>query len=450
MKKSNRKRLIFGFTIVILLLTIILIIMFNQKPNSIEEIEVVPSKEKIKEEPKQEEPQKEETKKEVKEENITKYTEKYEHDIVIKDKNIKYESNVNDATKLEINDFLIEFYDLYFNILKSLEYQDVSYLFSNKENAAIYKTSLELLIETRKNNSNDLKIINPKYELTLKKYSEKDDIISFTILENCSYNFNFIKEYTTSVYNIENEFKLKKDEDGKYKITFFKKVQDFYVMVTDLYKSTENYEEALTKIKSDYEKKFKTENSKIEKMKNNYLSGNYKLLKADHEYDRGKAYLYATNWVGRRNTKKWHTYNANCVNFVSQVMYAGGIPMDHYGSEQWKWYSTSKNTKNEPKGFVYSWTYVPSITSYFSKNTGFGLVGKYDENLYLGDVGDVIVVGTKGPTRHVVSVISQIKDSNGKIIDLLVSSNTVDLIYFPLSAYAYPYKVLMKVYGYND
>lgn len=441
--KKREKILLLCIILLLIIGAVLLIIYTKKEVKEIKPIEETPEKEEIK---KEEEPKKEEPKKE---EVTTNIVRKYKHDIAITDKKINYQSNVSDATKEEINDFLIKFYDAYFEILKTLEYQDIDYLFLNKENAAIYKTALELLIETRKNNSSDLRISNPKYELTLKNYKENDDEISFTILENCSYNFNFISEYTTSVYNIENQFTIKKEEEV-YKIKSYKKVQDFYVMITDLYKSTEDYESALNKIKQDYEVKFKTENAKIDKMKTDYLSGNYKTVSAEHKFNKAKAYEYATYWVGRRNTKKWHTYSSNCVNFVSQVMYAGGIPMDHYGSYQWKWYSTKKNTKNEASGFVYSWTYVPSITSYFQKNTGFGLVGKYNENLYLGDVGDVVVVGTKGPTRHVVSVIDQIKDENGKVIDLLVSSNTVDLIYFPLSAYAYPYKVLMKVYGYND
>ena len=438
--------------IIILLLTIIILlsifVMLNKKEFKLEEPLKIPEKvekpEKVdekKEDEKKEEPIVEEPKKEE--------TVKLPTKASITDKKISFDSSFKNDDKDSIKEFLKEFFERYYDIIADLQYKDISDMFVNQENAYIYKTALELLIENRKQSALDLTLNNVKYELSVKNYKNSDNKISFTVLENCSYNFASTKAYPTAVYNIENKFELVK-EDDKYKINSFNKVQDFYVMITDIYKKSDNYEESLNKIKANYLKTFETENKKIMTMRTNYLNGNYQTLKCDHGFNREKAYEYAITWVGRRNTSKWHTYSANCVNFVSQVMYAGGIPMDHFGKEQWKWYSTKKNTANTATGFVYSWTYVPSIVSYFKNNTGFGLCGKYNENIYLGDKGDVVVVGTTGPTRHVVSVIGQVKNEKGEVVDLLVNSNTVDLEYFPLSAYAYPYKILMKVYGWNN
>ena len=351
-----------------------------------------------------------------------------------------------DTTNIEI--FLKDFFERYYLIIEKLEYDDISDMFSNEENAYIYKTALELLIENRKSSLIDLTLNNVKYELKVSGYKKTNGSIKFTILETCSYRFKATKEYETKVYNVKNNFELI-ESDSNYKIKSFDKVQDFYVMITDIYKSKTNYKEALDKIKSDYLAKFDEQNKNYQKMREDYLTGNYTTLTCDHGFDREKAYNYAISWVGKRNSA-WHTYSANCVNYVSQVMYAGGIPMDHYGSEQWKWYGTTKNTNNVASGFVYSWTYVPAIVSYFKNNKGYGLCGKYNENVYLGDIGDVVVVGTTGPNRHVVTVVGQVKNEKGEVVDLLVNSNTVDLEFFPLSAYAYPYRVLMKVYGWNN
>ena len=245
--------------------------------------------------------------------------------------------------------------------------------------------------------------------------------------------------------NIKNNFKLIK-QDGKYKIKSYDKVQDFYVMVSQLYKSTSDYKTSLDKIKSDYLKKFETSEQNFSKMKSDYLNGNYQVKKCDHEYNRTLSYEYATKWVGRRNDSEFKSHGgSNCVNYASQVMYAGGIPLDSKGNSNAQWYS-----KNKGKSETYSWINVDGIANYFINNSGYGLCGKYDENIYLGEPGDLMIVGPKNNRKHAITVISQIKDSNGKVIDLLVSSNTVDLIYFPLSAYAYPYKSLLKVYGYND
>lgn len=383
--------------------------------------------------------------KEIKKEEVIDISLKYSHDITINNKKINYENNMEDE---ELNSFLIDFFDRYFNVMEKLEYIDMSDLFDNEENAYIYKTALDILIENRKRNKNDLSISNPKYELTIQDYKKNGDQISFRALENCSYNFNFIKQYTSSVYNIKNNFTLIK-KDGKYKIKSYEKVQDFYVMVSNVYTSSKDYKSSLDKIKNDYLKKFDTTEQNFNKMLQDYLNDNYEIKKCDHEYNREDAYNYATKWVGRRNDSKWESHGgSNCVNFASQVMNAGGIPMDEKSVNKEstdKWYNYNKG-----KSETYSWINVDGIANYFKSNSGYGLCGKYGENIYLGQPGDLMTVGYKNDRKHAIVVIGSIKDENGKVVDLLVSSNTVDLIYYPLSAYAYPYKTLLKIYGYND
>jgi len=358
-------------------------------------------------------------------------------------------SNINISENKDLEAFFKTFFDSYYKSLADLELTDTTYMFSNLENAKVYKTALELLITTRKEKDHDLKINDIIYTLTVDKYKEENNKITIVLYENCQYKFNFIKDVESKIYNIKNTFTLVKDENS-YKIDYYNKVQDFYVMITDYYKigSQGNYEEKIDQIKENYLEVFKTENAKILDMQTNYLNNNYTKLTCDHAYDRESAYNYATNWVGKRNPR-WARFGANCVNYVSQVMYNGGIPMDYYGDYQWKFYDSHKNDNNTASGFTYSWTWVPALTNYFKYNKGYGLCGKYNENLYLGEKGDVVVVGTKGADRHVITVIDQVKE-DGKVIDLLVNSNTVDLENFPLSAYAYPYKVLLKVYGWNE
>ena len=361
---------------------------------------------------------------------------------------ITFKPSVSDELQQELSDFLINFFDKYYRIMQNLQMEDVSEEFISLEDAYIYKTALELLLENRTQKEFDLSLTKASYDIEVQKVIVNNDNIEITVLENNKLNFAFIPQYESKVYNVENKFVLTK-LDGVYKISKYEKVQDFFVMITDVYNSTSDYKKSLDQIKLNYLEKFTEQNEKIAKMRENYLNGIHESLTCDYGFNRENAYEYAIKWVGKRNSE-WKTYNANCVNYVSQVMYAGGIPMDHIGSQQWKHYTNKYNKNNVAEGFVYSWTYVPSIVEYFKKNTGYGLCGKYDDNLYYGEAGDVIVVGSKGPTRHVISVIGQIKNEKGEVIDLLVNSNTVDLEYFPLSAYAYPYKILMKVYGWNE
>ena len=56
-------------------------------------------------------------------------------------------------------------------------------------------------------------------------------------------------------------------------------------------------------------------------------------LQAQYAYDRQAAAAYADRYVDERNDA-WPDYagsGGNCQNFASQVLLAGGIPMDIYG-----------------------------------------------------------------------------------------------------------------------
>lgn len=371
------------------------------------------------------------------------------HDIVIDNGKITYDKKAKDTEGLSA--FLKEFFERYYKIIETLEYADNSDMFDNKTDAYMYKTALELLIQLRRQSENDLRLSNIKYELKVQDYKVANNEISFTVLENCSYNFNFLPQFTSSVYGIENRFKLTK-KDGAYKITSYRKIQDFYELIRCVYRRNEFYKTAMDRIKREYLMKFEKQNQRFKKMRLDYLNNNYTTKTTDNEYNRKAAYEYATYWVGRRNDK-WDAFDGNnCANFASQMLNAGGIPMDHFGTakEQWKFYSSRKNIQSQPKGMVYSWIQVVSLTEYFQRNKGFGLSGKVDENIYLAEPGDVMSVGPDDTGKHIIVVIDQIKDQNGNVVDLLIASNTVDLVYFPLSAYHYPYKCLMKVYGYNN
>ena len=172
----------------------------------------------------------------------------------------------------------------------------------------------------------------------------------------------------------------------------------------------------------------------------------------DHEYNRDKALEYAKKWVNKRDSE-WTTFDANCQNYASIVLYTGGIPMDYTGSandfKQWKFYSSAYNENETNKGYVYTWTSVPRFSYYVKNNTGSGICAVYDENLYAAEAGDIIHVGTINPRRHALVVIGNYK-VDGKVVDILVNSNTVDLENYPMSAYVYPYTSLIKVYGWNE
>ncbi len=358
----------------------------------------------------------------------------------------------SDEVSEEVKNVIVEFLNVYYNAIKYLKENDMTYLFldPNSEDALINQTALSLLIETRKLKPNDLSLANAKYDLEFSNISISEDTITLTVLEDNYLNFKFMQDIESRVYNIKNEFTLQKVDDT-YKIVNYNKVQDFYVMITDVYDG--GGKERLEEIEKDY---LKTIEEKLKEDREDYeqfLNGTGITPRTcDHTYDRNKALEHALKWVDDRDPN-WTKFDSNCQNFASQVLYEGGIPMDYIGSAsrylQWKLYSDSYNENEEADGYVYTWTYVPYFYTYAKDNTGYGLCADVDANLYYAEAGDIIHVGTLRPTRHALVVIGDYK-IDGKTVDILVNSNTVDLENYPISAYSYPYLSLIKVYGWNE
>ena len=358
----------------------------------------------------------------------------------------------SDEVSEEMKNVIVEFLNVYYNAIKNLEENDMTYLFldPNSEDALINQTALSLLIETRKLKPNDLSLANAKYDLEFSNISISEDTITLTVLEDNYLNFKFMQDIESRVYNIKNEFTLQKVDDT-YKIVNYNKVQDFYVMITDVYDG--GGKERLEEIEKDY---LKTIEEKLKEDREDYeqfLNGTGITPRTcDHTYDRNKALEHALKWVDDRDPN-WIKFDSNCQNFASQVLYEGGIPMDYIGSAsrylQWKLYSDSYNENEVADGYVYTWTYVPYFYTYAKDNTGYGLCADVDVNLYYAEAGDIIHVGTLRPTRHALVVIGDYK-IDGKTVDILVNSNTVDLENYPISAYSYPYLSLIKVYGWNE
>lgn len=355
----------------------------------------------------------------------------------------------NNTLNSEVEKVIISYMDLYYKGLQKLEYQsEIDNLFvADNEQSYINKTAISMLIDIRSLQPTDLKIYKASYDLKIESVSTVGGDIKVVLRENSYLNFNFMKDIDTKVYNIKNEFTITSTNNG-YKIVKYNKVQDFFVMISEYYNSASNYKTSLDNLKNNYLTNIRKRIATNESQYQDYLNGTGIQKKTcDHGYDRDKAGAYAKKWVNTRNSE-WPVYDSNCQNFASQMIYEGGIPMDDVGSSgdnlQW-----SSNKTGGSFGLVYTWTYVPSFYQYVKNNTGYGLCGSVDVNLYYAEPGDVIHMGVSAPTRH-VSVVSGLVYKNGKVVDILVNSNTVDLENYPMSAYVYPYTSLIKIYGWNE
>ena len=164
----------------------------------------------------------------------------------------------------------------------------------------------------------------------------------------------------------------------------------------------------------------------------------------DHPYDRAAAESYMREYCSHRNDR-WYAYDAvggNCMNFGSQVLLAGGIPMVEGGDNRWYWHRQND--------LDLSWINVGNFYDYARKNTGFGLVADTEAGYYTGEVGDVLIVGFNGSHNHTTLISDVVYDKNGSVVDYLITCNTTNYEDFPVSAYYYTSHRLVKIYGWNE
>ena len=167
---------------------------------------------------------------------------------------------------------------------------------------------------------------------------------------------------------------------------------------------------------------------------------------ADHPYDRQAAREYMLAYVGRRNPgfMAYDDYGGNCMNFGSQVLLAGGIPMDTDGGYETGWYWFGQHSTTLP------WVNVGWFLEYAAAEREHGLAAVVNAPYFSGETGDIITMGVDEPANHTTVILDVIRDENGLPIDYLLCSNTADLRNFPASAYYYTNRQLTKIIGWNE
>ena len=59
-------------------------------------------------------------------------------------------------------------------------------------------------------------------------------------------------------------------------------------------------------------------------------------------------------------------------------------------------------------------------------------------------------MGVEENTHHSTVITRLLTDEAGNTVDYLICSNTANLKDFPAAAYPYPYRTLIKIYGWNE
>ena len=372
--------------------------------------------------------------------------------------NKSYLGNVTNDSDTEIKEewqkLIVSYLDAYTDSLKNLKSRDVTSLFTDKnsEEAYLTQTIINLQVFHHSVQNNDMRLKKASYDIVYKKVSIKDNKITIEFLENDYYNFKYLNNITSKIYNIENTIIInKKDKD--YKIDSIRVERGNYIIFTSILedKFTKNDIDVL---KTKYEKLIREESENNKRLLEEANTKEYIAKKeCDNYYNRDKAINYSYNYIKDRNEYylDYSSLGGNCANHASQAIHEGGVPMDYTGAYEWKYFSDELNENNTKKGRSSSWVSTYHFYEYAKNNKGYGLCAEVDVNLFYAEVGDVVHVGYKdGNIYSHTTIVSKVIKKNGKTIDILVNSNTSDLEDYPVMGYIYYNKRLIKILGYND
>jgi len=339
-----------------------------------------------------------------------------------------------------------------YRYMGSWESGDLTKWFADRtsEEALVCQSAYDLLVEMRSLRDNDLRFKSKGIRITITGIEETENGYDITLEEAYKCKFAFMDE-VSETQGVACTMGLV-ENDGDYKLTYYTREEDFYSYIAEGYQyGAADPKEALADIKDEVLKDFKAELDTLSEMKENAKAKN---VTCDVEYDRDSAKEYALTYALERNDDEWFVFDdlgGNCQNFGSQVVHAGGVPMDRKGDAIWKYYGIESDQSKDKYGRSTSWAGVTYFYEYASENTGFGLCAEVDANLYTAEAGDIMQVGDgTGDYVHTIVSIGPVLDKDGNIIDINTVSNTTDRKNYPLSAYNCPYMRLIKIYGYNN
>ena len=360
---------------------------------------------------------------------------------------ILYASEVQPLTE-EQEQLILDYMNLYFASLEDFEPQEeIAALFSDEEQAALADSAIDFQISLRRMQDADYTLASWSYSLTLNEITQEEDgSLHIFARENNTQNFNQNPEIASERYGGYHLFELEQME-GSWKIRSHMMFDAVYMMLW----SEGGGEEAALRYAEAVPEYLRLAQGQLQEREADREREPGE-LQAQYAYDRQAAAAYADRYVDERNDA-WPDYagsGGNCQNFASQVLLAGGIPMDIYGDAVWKWYSDEVSNSPGAQGRSSSWTGVNQFVEYAEANTGYGLVAETEAPYFSGEPGDLLHMGIDGDWGHTVVIASAVTNGQGEVVDYLVDSNTGNLRNYPASLYGYPEIILTRIGGWTE
>ena len=352
-------------------------------------------------------------------------------------------------------DKIVAFLNEYYRSMKYLEASDMTGFFGKGGEVYAYKfqKGLEYLIATRKLSHNSLYLDDCSYDIVIDRTDYAGDGLCVTVHEDSTVKFHFLGGEESKQHAVLSRFYF--NYDGE--IVQVYREEGFYLASGD--EDTEfgaDYREVIDKSYEEYLKAYVDELdiSMGELTAFNRGEAGSATKTAANPYDRNAAADYADRFALVRNWQ-YSDYESNCMNYMSQIIHAGGIPFDYTGSNQWKNYSMTEDHSDAEQGFTYEFIRISYFQNYITDTADPSrMVVEQGLNFWLGEKGDIVYVGMDSSDYsefgHVVAIAAPVYDSEGNLVDFLVNGNTNDQYHYPLSASPYVYRRLGKVLGYNN
>ena len=330
---------------------------------------------------------------------------------------------------------LLDFMDCYYQSIASLQVIDPTALFADAGEVTYHKNIWHGLCVIRKLSPLDLTMTSYSYSLrcvSLTPSEETEGDVDVVLKENNVVYFTGLDGLPSEQFGIEHTFTLRGTGDRWRIVSHWSDDNPYY---------SADYDRA-----AQQDRNFPAITDYIAARRELKRDTAAPAVTADHPYDRAAARAYMLSYVGSRNPDfmAYDELGGNCMNFGSQVLAAGGIPMDTSGGYEtgWYWFSGGRSTL--------PWVNVGGFLDYAAAERESGLVAVVGAPYFSGQTGDILTMGVDEPANHTTVILDVIRDGDGNVVDYLLCSNTADLRNFPASAYYYTNRQLTKIVGWND
>ncbi len=162
-----------------------------------------------------------------------------------------------------------------------------------------------------------------------------------------------------------------------------------------------------------------------------------------YNYDRQSAVNYARKWALDRNPKytNFDEMGGDCTNFASQVLHAGGCPMNY---DKHGWFYEHINNRAP------AWTSVKYLHRFLTKNKTAG-TGPVAAEVDIKDVqlGDIVQLRFDANEEFAHSLVVVDIKFPKRIYNIFIATHTIDRLDYRLSNYFFNELRFLHISGYR-